>query len=90
VRLTGRVTGTGPKIPAHDTGTVQLCVTCMEIGKVHTVSLNNAYYVPTQPLNISSSHDVRVLGGAVHLDDGFEPSYVRWSGSSCPVYQAVK
>jgi hypothetical protein len=48
------------------------------------------YYVPAQPLNISSSHDVRVLGGAVHLDDSFEPSYVRWSGSSCPVYQAVK
>jgi hypothetical protein len=57
---------------------------------VHTVSLYNAYYVPTQPLNILNSSDVRVLGGAFHLDDSFEPSYVRWSRSSCPVHQAVK
>jgi hypothetical protein len=44
------------------------------------------------PLNHStfSVHAVRVLGGAVHLDDSYEPSYVRWSGSSNPAYQAVQ
>jgi hypothetical protein len=47
-------------------------------------------YVLVQPLNILSSNDVRLSGGAVHLDDSFEPSYVRWSASSRPTYQAVQ
>jgi hypothetical protein len=27
--------GTGPKIPVHGVGTVQVCVTCMKSGEVH-------------------------------------------------------
>jgi hypothetical protein len=50
--------GVGPRIPVSGIGTVVLKVPSMDSGAMHTVCIKGAYYVPDQPLNILSVHDV--------------------------------
>jgi hypothetical protein len=82
--------GVGPKIAVRGVGTVVLRVPSMDTGVAHTVVLKGAYYVPNQPLNILSVHDVLSLPGAVVFDSHpGTPSHVRWPAARGDVYQAM-
>jgi hypothetical protein len=63
--------GTGPR-----RGVVVLCVTCMDTSKRVIIHIPNACYVPTQPLNMVSAHDITDIGGAAVFDHRYGMSFV--------------
>jgi hypothetical protein len=82
--------GVGPRIPVSGIGTVVLNVPSMDSGAQHTVCIKGAYYVPDQPLNILSVHDVLSLHGAVVFESlPGTPSHIRWPKETGDVYQAM-
>jgi hypothetical protein len=82
--------GVGPKIPVSGIGTVILKVPSMDSGAMHTVCIKGAYYVPDQPLNILSVHDVLSIQGAVVFESlPGTPSHIRWPNESGDIYQAL-
>lgn len=48
--------GNGLKIPIAGRGTISIGAMCMKTMTVHTVYAFDAFYVPTQPLNILTVH----------------------------------
>jgi hypothetical protein len=82
--------GTGPRNAVEGIGTVSFGARCMDTGRVLDVYIRNAYYVPTQPMNILSVRDVLATGGAVIFDQGSKASHIRWKGQPSDVQQAMQ
>jgi hypothetical protein len=71
-------------------GTVVLQAPSKDSSALHTVCIKGAYYVPDQPLNILSVHDVLSLHGAVVFESTpGTPSHIRWPNNTGDTYQAM-
>jgi hypothetical protein len=82
--------GTGPRIAVAGIGTVSFGATCMDTGRVQDVYIQNACYVPPQPMNILSVRDVLATGGAVIFDQGSRAPHIRLKGQTRDVHQAMQ
>jgi hypothetical protein len=78
--------GPGEKLTVDGTGSVSFVVRDVQ-NSTHTVTLPSILYVPTQPHNILSLHDILSSGGGVNV--ATPPYYIRWKIGNSFVNQNI-